>query len=81
MEDNQCPNAAACILIHRKGFVDESKKAFYTAHYCFAETNGFKACKRYQTALTLHFCPDFVFPDSLFTTDEILTKYEEENDL
>jgi|APDOM4702015023_1054809.scaffolds.fasta_scaffold86694_2 hypothetical protein len=61
-----------------EGFVsDPEKKDSYIHSFCEAGEENWCRCKRYQTKKTLNLCPDFVMPDSLITTDEILDKLEE----
>ena len=73
-----CPNYVGCKLIHFENFVqDPAKKQFYMNSYCEAGIDCWKRCNRYQTSQVLNLCPDFVLPDSNFTIDEILDKFEE----
>jgi len=73
-----CPSRANCQIITVEGFVnDPARRAFYINAFCEAGEGNWGKCRRYQTKKTLNLCPDFVMPDSLFTTDEILDKLEE----
>lgn len=80
MEQEKCPNAEGCILIHNVDFVTENQRNDYMKHFCFSENKHFTHCKRYQTSVVYHFCPDFVLPDSDLTLDEIIDRYEEETE-
>lgn len=73
----ECPNIPKCQVINEKEFVsNEQIKQKYISHYCTAGKANFSKCKRFQTKQTLGFCPDFVFPDSIYSIDEIIEKYE-----
>lgn len=74
-----CPNYANCQLVFMTGFVrPESLRELYIQNYCTALQENWKQCKRYQTSSILHFCPDFVFPDTVLTLNEIMEKFDEE---
>lgn len=76
---DKCPNAANCQILHKDGFVaNEQTKEFYRNHFCRIDTaEGYFSCMRFITKQELGFCPDFVFPDSKMTIDDIITKIEE----
>jgi len=74
-----CPNYTGCQLIHREGFLpDPEQKPYYMKVYCEAGEQGWGTCRRLQTKTALNLCPDFVFPDSDLTPDDILDKLENE---
>ncbi len=74
-----CPNYGNCQLIHIAGFVEsESLREEYMQSYCTNPQEHWQCCKRYQTNSVLHFCPDFVFPDTTLNLSEILDKFDEE---
>ena len=77
MPKNYCPNYQGCKIINIQGFVQNPyEKLVYLNTYCESVEQAWNSCKRYQTKLALNFCPDFVLPDSNFTIDEILDKFE-----
>jgi hypothetical protein len=74
----ECPNAESCPVLLFSNFVEVEQKHFYEEKYCFAGfKEGYSKCKRFQTKKVLGFCPEFVFPDSEMTMEEIIIKYEE----
>jgi hypothetical protein len=80
MEYDKCPNSDGCILIHKNDFLTREVKEYYLQTFCFSTNKFYSNCKRYQTSVRFHFCPEFVLPDTEISTDEILDKYEEDND-
>ncbi len=79
MENEKCPNAEGCKLIHTRDFVSENQRQNYMQLFCFSDKKAFTDCKRYQTSVKYHFCPDFVLPDSNLSPDEIIDNYDQEN--
>jgi hypothetical protein len=78
MQEYYCPNYSSCKLVHTKGFVTNNNTfANYLESYCKKTDNSWENCKRYITKSTINFCPDFVMPDTVLSTDEIIDKYEE----
>jgi hypothetical protein len=78
MDQNFCPNYKGCQIIVNDLFVtDQNKKQYYLQTYCEAGNDSWKACMRFKTKLALNFCPEYILPDSNFTIDEILDKFEE----
>jgi hypothetical protein len=74
-----CPNYTGCQIINIEGFIsDPVKKDLFISVFCEAGKENWSQCKRYQTKNELNLCPDFVMPDSAYTTDEILDKLETE---
>ncbi len=74
-----CPNYPTCQLVHIQGFVEsDDLREDYILKYC-TDIHGFWAsCKRFNTHRMLHFCPDFVFPDTPLTVDEIMDRFDDE---
>lgn len=74
-----CPNYPTCQLIHVQGFVEpEILREAYLNDFCNDESGHWKTCKRFQTNNILHFCPDFVFPDTLLSIDEIMDRFDDD---
>ena len=75
-----CPNFNDCKLVQTNQVInnDEPLKSVYINKYCTVEDDVWEDCKRYQTKLQLQFCPDFVLPDSTYTIEEIMDKYDED---
>jgi hypothetical protein len=74
-----CPNYPTCQLIHIPGFVEsETLRESYEKDFCNHGRENWKNCKRLQTHRILHFCPDFVFPDSCLSLDEIIDRFDNE---
>ena len=77
----KCPNASGCPILHVDGFVENERKHFYNTNYCSMESaSGYHSCKRFLSKQALDFCPDFVLPDSKMTIEEIINRYEEQED-
>jgi hypothetical protein len=75
-----CPNYGGCRLVQTDVVEPDSiKKEQYIDSYCLKEET-FKTCKRYITRKALWICPDFVLPDSDITEDEVVDRYEEEEE-
>ncbi len=81
MEDSCCcPNIDTCNLVNTPGFInDEKKLGNYIQSYCRTDVSKWNTCKRLIVKNELHFCPDFVLPDTTLTIDEIIDKFDEEN--
>jgi len=81
MEDPYCcPNIDTCKLVNTPGFIEDKKKQEnYIQLYCRADESKWISCKRLIAKNELHFCPDFVLPDTSLSIDEIIDKYDEEN--
>lgn len=79
MGDETCPNAKGCILINNNDFGIKERE-YYMQKFCFSSEMAYTSCKRYQTVIAFHFCPDFVLPDTELSLDEIIDKYDEGND-
>jgi hypothetical protein len=50
-------------------------------NYCTGPKSEWEKCKRYTTKAALGFCPDFVLPDTDLTLDQIIDKYDSENEI
>jgi hypothetical protein len=75
-----CPNYDNCQLIRVKGFVvSGDKREYYINAYCTDSQERWETCKRYQTHQVLHFCPDFVMPDTRLTIDQIMDHFDQTN--
>lgn len=78
MADPVCPNIPTCALVNKNNFLtDKVLIDNYIKSYCKDPVANFETCKRYITKINIHFCPDFVLPDTKMTIDEIIDKYEE----
>jgi hypothetical protein len=78
MSNPDCPNITSCALVNRNDFlIDKVLKDNYIKSYCKGSAANYAACTRYTTKNIIHFCPDFVLPDTEMTIDEIINKYEE----
>lgn len=79
MESNYCDNYSTCRLVNAEDFkITPDKKPDYLDTYCFAGKPAWSGCKRFIVKRELDFCPDFVLPDSAFTIQEIIGKFDEE---
>ncbi|HOZ30715.1 MAG TPA: hypothetical protein PLL66_07340 [Bacteroidales bacterium] len=78
MNKSSCPNIHGCQIINIKDFIAPEDKEIYIKNYCSSEKEEWEKCKRYITKNELNFCPDFVMPDTEYTTDQILDIIEKE---
>lgn len=79
MDEDHCPGFNECRLVNKTGFAgNENLRKLYLNNYCTSVTQQWKSCKRYETKQLLHFCPDFILPDTSLSMDEILNKIETE---
>lgn len=74
-----CPNYSTCQLIHIRGFVEsETIRRQYIDNFCTSAEENWNQCIRFQTSRSLHFCPDFVLPDTNLSLDEIMERFDNE---
>ena len=79
MNSLNCPNYDDCKLINDTGFIiSSSQKRSYVVYFCKSKNCDWQLCKRYIVKNTMHFCPDFVLPDSPLSADEIIDKFDKE---
>ena len=80
MSDKICPNINSCRMIATSVVVpDENVKEQYIDDWCRNYEAVWNKCKRYNTKKKLGFCPDFVMTDTGLSIDEIIDKFEEQN--
>ncbi|MCX6270276.1 MAG: hypothetical protein NTU44_03480 [Bacteroidetes bacterium] len=66
-------------MIHYKGIVqDEEQRQAYIAGFCTHDEKKWEECKRFKTNAVLHFCPDFVLPDTSLNLEEIMDRFDVE---
>jgi hypothetical protein len=81
MEDQNCWNYANCKLVTTESLLlSREIKISYMNKYCTPGRSAWEKCKRFTTKATLGFCPDFILPDSTLTLDQIIEKYDDENE-
>lgn len=81
MEDHFCPNINSCRMVATEVVVpDKKEKENYMQSWCRQAEDKWGNCKRFTTKKALSFCPDFVFPDTVLSIDEIIDKFEEKTD-
>jgi hypothetical protein len=79
MKEYYCPNYKECRLVKAPDFkFSETTREAYLVKYCEDKESGWKKCKRFIAKSSLGFCPDFVLPDSDYSTDEIIDKFDNE---
>jgi hypothetical protein len=72
-----CPNYNTCKLVNTDGFLEsEEVRGNYIRKYCEGNSQPWEKCNRFMTHETLHFCPDFVFPDSEMTVNEVMDQFD-----
>jgi hypothetical protein len=78
MSRKSCPRIEHCRLVAGHLTINEVEKETCVKKYCQGD---FTSCKRLIVLEKIHFCPDFVFPDSSCSIDEVLDKMENEPDI
>ena len=69
-----------CRLVSAEDFdIDKTAREDFLVTFCQSETKKWKSCIRYTTKRSLGFCPEFVMPDSTMNIDDIMDKFDEEN--
>ena len=58
---------------------DEFRLNQYLQYYCEDGAEKWSACKVLIVKNILHFCPDFVLPDTDLTPDKMIDKFDNEN--
>ncbi|HOY39694.1 MAG: hypothetical protein KBB11_09700 [Bacteroidales bacterium] len=48
----------------------------YISNYCKNSSGNWSNCKRLITKNEIHFCPDFVLPDTVESVSEIIDIYD-----
>ncbi len=77
MNSPLCENFEICRLVCAKDFqIQPNDKAGYIRSHCTSGKENWCKCNRYVTKSTLGFCPDFVLPDSEYSTDEVIAKFD-----
>ena len=77
MSDHFCSNINTCRMITTSVVVPDAKiKEGYVNEWCHQQKEKWNLCKRFNTKNELGFCPDFVVPDTLMSTEEIMDKFE-----
>ena len=78
-DEKNCPNMKVCKLVTVSGFSgDEERRLNYMKTYCTAGEASWSGCNRLTVKNAIHFCPDFVLPDSGMTADEVISRFDEE---
>jgi hypothetical protein len=81
MEHSFCPNYTVCKLVKQPGFGGkESQRLKYLKEYCEVDNTKWESCKRFIAKNTIHFCPDFVLPDTPLSMNEIIDRFDKENE-
>jgi hypothetical protein len=72
--EKQCTLCSQCHLFRDIIHIPEDVRLRYKFHYCANHTGRWKDCKRFSFEKLFGYCPDFVMPNSLLTTDQIKTR-------
>ncbi len=74
-----CPNYNRCDLVVKKLNLDKARYNYYIDNYCCCNNEAWLRCKRFRVKGTIHFCPDFVLPDTEMSIDEIIDMFDNIN--
>jgi hypothetical protein len=77
MASPNCPSYNGCQLVNGTLKIDQEDQKRYINLFCLNPDGHWQACKRFITKTELSFCPDFVFPDTKLSAEEIIEKYDE----
>lgn len=78
---SNCPNIEVCKLVTTEGFTgNENLRHEYIRLWCKSGEEMWGQCKRYVVKNALNFCPDFVLPDTQMSPEEVIDKFDEENE-
>jgi hypothetical protein len=76
MKKDKCPSYDQCKLLHAEDFIISAEhRQHYKSAFC-TKSAAWDKCRRMQVGKKLHFCPDFVLPDSKLSTDEIIDTFD-----
>ncbi len=74
MTDGFCFKKETCSLFSKNLLRRKQSEEVYKSLYCNTKDN-WKQCKRYLVSKKLGSCPDFVMPNSNYSVEEIIEKY------
>jgi len=74
-----CPNYNECALVREKLALEGDVYRYYIDSYCCGEEEEWLGCMRFKAKEKLNFCPDFVLPDSVMTIDQIIDRFDMDN--
>lgn len=76
MPEPYCPNYSKCTLVNSISFdTGDKDRLAYIEDYCRPGLKGWAHCRRFQCREKLHFCPDFVLPDSNLSFEDIIDRF------
>ena len=81
MEPARCPNYDQCALVSRGLDMDEGAYKAYIDSFCCCKKEAWSSCMRFRAKKEIHFCPDFVLPDSHYTIEEIIDRFDNKHNL
>lgn len=80
-KESDCPNSDNCVLFSTTGFSgNEQQRLTYIEEWCNAGEQKWSTCNRYKVKKALNFCPDFVLPDDTLSPDEVIDRFDSENE-
>lgn len=71
---HQCSEICKCNLFRGKLNLPEDSIIRYKYYFCLDDEPRWTKCRRYKVMQELGFCPDFVMPNSLLTSEQILRR-------
>ncbi len=72
--NRQCSKISKCNLFRGKLTLQEDSIIRYKCYFCLGDESRWSKCRRYQVMNELGFCPDFVMPNSLLSSEQILRR-------
>ena len=80
MSENNCSSFGSCKLVKKDSLgLTEKTREEYIQNYCLSQNRAWETCRRFECRKALHFCPDFVLPDTALSLDEIIEQFDTAN--
>ncbi len=73
---NQCSKIGKCNLFGGELEIPEDSVIRYKCFYCLGEESRWSSCKRFMIIDELGYCPDFVMPNSLLSSEQIMNRIQ-----
>ncbi len=72
--NRQCSKIGKCNLFSGELEIPEDSRIRYKYFYCLGEETCWSSCKRFIVKDEIGFCPDFVMPNSLLSSEQIMSR-------
>ncbi len=72
--NRQCSMIGKCNLFSGELEIPEDSRIRYKCFFCLCEETRWSSCKRFMVIDKIGFCPDFVLPNSLLSSEQIMSR-------